>query len=135
MSAQVRKERKGYYDVLEKTQKETLDITVWLLWFIECLDHAFDASSEILLGIMKKATFWQAHQQTEFNDRQRKMIGTLLDETLVGKLNNSKWAKMTKVSNDTALRDIQDLVAKNILVREKGGGRNTSYAILYPVKP
>lgn len=61
-----------------------------LLWFIECLDHALDASSEILSGILKKATFWQAHQQTELNDRQRKMIGTLLDETLVGKLNNSK---------------------------------------------
>jgi len=134
MSAQIRKQRKGYYDVLEKTQKETLDITLWLLWFIECLDRALDASSEILSGIMKKATFWQTHQQTEFNDRQRKMIGTLLDETLAGKFNNSKWAKMTKVSNDTALRDIQDLVAKNILVKEEGGGRNTSYRILYPAK-
>lgn len=130
MSAQIRKERKGYYDVLEKTQKETLDITVWLLWFIECLDRALDASSEILSGIMKKATFWQTHQQTELNNRQRKMIGTLLDETLVGKLNNSKWAKMNKVSNDTAWRDIQDLLAKNILVKEEGGGRNTSYRIL-----
>jgi Fic family protein len=83
---------------------------------------------------MRKATFWQALQQTELNDRQRKMIGTLLDETLMGKLNNSKWAKMNKVSNDTALRDIQDLVAKNILVKEEGGGRNTSYRILYPEK-
>ena len=135
MSAQILKERKGYYDVLEKTQKETLEITEWLLWFIECLDRALDASSEILSGILKKATFWLAHQQTELNDRQRKMIGALLDETLVGKLNNSKWAKMTKVSNDTALRDIQDLLAKNILVKEEGGGRNTSYRILYPVKP
>ncbi|HEU5289093.1 MAG TPA: Fic family protein [Cyclobacteriaceae bacterium] len=132
MSAQIRKERKEYYDVLEKTQKETLDITEWLLWFIECLDHALDASSEILSGIMKKATFWQVHQQTDFNDRQRKMIGALLDETLVGKLNNSKWAKMNKVSNDTALRDIQDLLAKHILVKEEGGGRNTSYRIRYP---
>jgi Fic family protein len=134
MSAQIRKERNEYYDVLEKTQKETLDITVWLLWFIECLDRAIDASGEILSAIMKKATFWQAHQQTELNDRQRKMIGTFLDETLVGKLNNSTWAKMTKVSNDTALRDIQDLVTKNILVKEDGGGRNTSYRIMYPVR-
>jgi Fic family protein len=132
MSAQIRKERKGYYDVLEKTQKETLDITGWLLWFIECLDRALDASSEILSGITKKATFWQAYQQTELNDRQRKIIGMLLDETLVGKLNNSKWAKINNVSNDTALRDIQDLLAKNILVKEEGGGRNTSYRILYP---
>ncbi len=133
MSAQIQKERKGYYEVLEKTQKETLNITEWLLWFIACLDRALDASSEILSGILRKATFWQAHQQTELNERQRKMISTLLDETLVGKLNNSKWAKMTKVSNDTALRDIQDLLAKKILVKEEGGGRNTSYRISYPV--
>jgi Fic family protein len=133
MSAQILKDRKGYYEVLEKTQKQTLDITAWLLWFIECLDRALDASTEILSGIIMKATFWQTHQQTKFNDRQRKMIGTLLDETLVGKLNNSKWAKMNKVSNDTALRDMQDLIAKNVLTKE-GGGRNSSYRILYPEK-
>lgn len=134
MSAQIRKERKAYYDILEKTQKETLDITNWLLWFIECLDRALDASSEILSGILKKAAFWQTHQQAELNDRQRKVLSMLLDETLVGKLNNSKYAKMTKVSNDTALRDIQDLVSKRILVKEEGGGRNTSYRIQYPDK-
>ena len=134
MSAQIRKERKAYYDVLEKTQKGSLDITEWLLWFIECLDRSLDASSGVLAAVMRKAAFWQAHQQTEFNDRQRKMIGALLDETLIGVLNNSKWAKMSKVSNDTALRDIQDLVSKSVLVKEEGGGRNTSYRILYPSK-
>ena len=134
MSAQIRKERKAYYDLLEKTQKESLDITGWLLWFIACLDRALDASSGTLSGVMGKAAFWQAHQRTEFNDRQRKMIATLLDETLVGNLTNSKWAKMTKVSNDTALRDIQDLVSKNVLIKGEGGGRNTSYRIVYPNK-
>ncbi|MBX2896806.1 MAG: Fic family protein [Cyclobacteriaceae bacterium] len=132
MSAQIRKERNQYYEVLEKTQRETLDITVWLLWFIACLDRALDASSELLYGIKRKVVFWQAHQQTDFNERQRKMLGLLLDETLVGKLNNSKWAKMTKVSNDTAWRDIQDLLGKNVLVRAAGGGRSTSYEIRYP---
>lgn len=132
MSAQIRKERNAYYDVLEKTQKETLDITTWLLWFISCLDRALDASAELLAGVMKKAAFWKIHQQTELNDRQRKMIATLLDETFVGKLNNSKWANMNKVSNDTALRDIQDLLSKNVLEKEEGGGRNTSYKIVYP---
>lgn len=132
MSAQIRKERKDYYDILEKTQRATLDITEWLLWFIECLDRALDASSQLLSLTLKKGVFWQVHQQVDLNDRQRKMIGVLLDETIVGKLNNSKWAKMNNVSNDTALRDLQDLVAKNILMKEEGGGRNTSYRIVYP---
>jgi Fic family protein len=132
MSAQIRRDRKDYYDVLEKTQKDTLNITGWLLWFLTCLDRALDASSGMLSSILHKAKFWQIHQQTEFNDRQRKMIAAMLEETLIGKLNTSKWAKMTKVSNDTALRDLQDLLAKNVLEKEEGGGRSTSYRILYP---
>lgn len=129
MSARIRADRNGYYDVLEKTQRETLDVTAWLLWFIECLDRALDASSEVLSGTLRKAAFWQTHQQTELNERQRRMVNLLLDSALVGTLNNSKWAKMTKVSNDTALRDIQDLISKNVLEKEEGGGRNTSYRI------
>lgn len=128
MSAQIRKERNDYYDVLESTQKGTLDITEWLEWFLACLDRALTASAEALESVMKKAKFWEAHAETPFNARQQLMLNKLLDG-MPGKLNTSKWAKMTKCSHDTALRDIQDLVNQNILVKDPAGGRSTNYLL------
>lgn len=129
MSAQIKLERKGYYDILEKTQKGDLDITDWLSWFLNCLLNALQASDKILAKVLIKARFWQEHQQTILNDRQRLIINKLLDD-FEGKLTSSKWAKITKCSQDTALRDIQDLVQKSILRKEDGGGRNTNYELI-----
>jgi len=128
MSAQIRKERKEYYDILETIQKGSLDITQWLLWFLQCLDRAIIATDETLGGVLKKARFWEKHAAAPLNNRQRIMLNKLLDE-FDGKLNTSKWAKILKTSQDTALRDIQDLIEKQILVKEAGGGRSTSYLI------
>jgi Fic family protein len=128
MSAQIRKERKEYYDILEATQKGSLDITRWLTWFLKCLDRAIAATDETLGGVLRKAKFWEKHTATVLNDRQRTMLNKLLDG-FEGKLNTSKWAKITKTSQDTALRDIQDLVSKKILEKEAGGGRSTSYVL------
>ena len=128
MSAQIRKERKEYYDILETTQKGSLDITRWLTWFLQYFDRAIAATDETLGGVLKKARFWETHVATPLNDRQRQMLNKLLDG-FDGKLNTSKWAKITKTSQDTALRDIQDLMEKKILVKEAGGGRSTSYVI------
>lgn len=129
MSSQIQKERNVYYDLLEKTQRGNLDITEWLLWYLACLDRALTSSSEMLSGVFKKAKFWETHQLTSFNDRQRVMLVKLM-EGLEGKLNTSKWAKMAKCSPDTALRDIQDLMEKKVLVKEEGGGRSTSYKLM-----
>lgn len=128
MSAQIRKERNDYYDNLETTQKGTLDITSWLEWFFTCLDRALTASNETLEGVMKKAKFWEAHSGTSFNTRQKFMLNKLLDH-FEGKLTSSKWAKMAKCSHDTALRDIQDLVNENVLVKDPAGGRSTNYFV------
>lgn len=128
MSAQIRKERKEYYNILEITQKGSLDITRWLAWFLQCLDRAIAATDETLGGVLKKARFWEKHAATTLNERQRIMLNKLLDG-FEGKLNTSKWAKITKTSQDTALRDIQDLIEKQILVKEMSGGRNTSYLL------
>jgi len=128
MSAQIRKERKEYYDILEATQKGSLDITRWLTWFLQCLDRAIAATDETLGGVLRKAKFWEKHAVTILNDRQRTMLNKLLDG-FDGKLNTSKWAKIMKTSQDTALRDIQDLIEKHILVKETSGGRSTSYQL------
>lgn len=129
MSAQIKLERKGYYEILEKTQKGDLDVTEWLLWFLNCLWNALKASDEILAKVLDKARFWQQHQQTILNGRQQLIINKLLDG-FDGKLTSSKWAKITKCSQDTALRDIQDLIQKEILSKEEGGGRNTNYELV-----
>ena len=129
MSAQILLERKGYYQILEKTQKGFLDITDWIVWFLNCLKNAILSSTFILETVLTKAKFWRKHQQTPLNDRQRKMINKLFDG-FKGKLFTSKWAKMCKCSKDTALRDIQDLEQKGILQKEAGGGRNTSYSMV-----
>jgi len=128
MSAQIRTERKTYYEMLEKTQKGELDITPWLEWFLACLDRAFDGTEETLGSVLQKARFWEAHRATPLNDRQRLMLNKLLDG-FEGKLTSSKWATIAKCSQDTALRDILDLVNHGILVKDAGGGRSTSYSL------
>ena len=128
MSAQIQRERSAYYDILERTQKGNLDITAWLLWFLECLDRAISSSEENLSAVTHKAKFWEGHQAIPLNDRQQKMLNKLMDG-FEGKLTSSKWAKMAKCSTDTALRDIQDLIEKGVLEKEEGGGRSTSYRI------
>jgi Fic family protein len=129
MSAQIRVERKEYYNILEKTQKGNLDITEWILWFLNCLTNAINASEEILSKVLYKAEFWKLHSTTILNERQQKIINKLLDG-FDGKLTSSKWAKINKCSQDTALRDIQDLIKKNILRKEASGGRSTNYELI-----
>jgi Fic family protein len=129
MSAQIRQERNVYYDILEATQKGDLDITEWLAWFLDCLDRAFDRADIILASVLRKARFWKKHASQKFNDRQRAMIERLF-EGFEGKLTSSKWAQLTKSSQDTALRDIDDLVAKGVLAKDAAGGRSTSYSLV-----
>jgi len=131
MSAQIRTERKAYYDMLERAQKGDIDITPWLLWFIGCLDRAFDGAEIILASVMRKARFWEYVAGQPLNERQRKVINRLLDG-FEGKLTNAKWAALTKASSDTALRDINDLMQRGILVKDPAGGRSTSYSLVLP---
>lgn len=128
MSAQIQRERNIYYDILEKTQKGNLNITNWLLWFIECLDRAILLSEENLSGVTQKTKFLESHQGVALNERQQRILNKLIDG-FEGKLTSSRWAKIAKCSPDTALRDIQDLIEKKILEKEEGGGRSTSYRI------
>ncbi len=130
MSAQIRVERKAYYDILEATQKGDLDITAWLQWFLACLDSAFDSAETILASVLSKAKYWERLAGERLNERQRHMLNRLLDG-FEGKLTTSKWAGLTKTSQDTALRDIDDLVAREILVRDAAGGRSTSYLLAH----
>ena len=129
MSAQIRQKRKAYYDMLEKTQKSTIDITMWLAWFLDCLKGAIDGAETLLASVMVKARFWESLSSVSLNDRQRRVLNRLLDG-FEGKLTTSKWAKLTKSSQDTATRDIQDLVKKGILGRSAQGGRSTSYDLI-----
>jgi Fic family protein len=128
MSAQIRVERKGYYDILEKTQKGELDITEWLIWFINCLKNALQSTDVVLKTVLAKTEFWKKNASTIFNERQKKLVNKLLDG-FNGKLTTSKWSKIAKCSSDTALRDIQDLVNKNVLSKEGASGRSTSYVL------
>lgn len=128
MSAQIRQERNSYYGILEATQKDDLDITAWLEWFLDCLNRAFDRADTVLASVLGKARFWKIHANQKLNDRQRWMIESLL-EGLDGKLTSSKWAQLTKSSQDTALRDIDDLLVKGILTKDPAGGRSTSYSL------
>jgi Fic family protein len=128
MSAQIRIERKAYYDMLEATQKGGLEITPWLGWFLGCLDRAFDGAEQTLAAVFQKADFWKKHAAAKINERQRDILNRLLDG-FAGKLTSSKWALIEKCSPDTALRDIQDLVDQGILIKDQGGGRSTSYSL------
>lgn len=128
MSAQIQKERKAYYDVLENTQKGDLDITPWLEWFLGCLHRAVEGAEDTLAGVLRKARLWEMIKDESLNRRQRKVINRMLDG-FEGKLTSSKWAALTRTSPDTALRDINDLVKRGILTRDPGGGRSTSYSL------
>ncbi len=126
MSAQIEIEKKKYYETLESTQKGSLEITNWLKWFLECLIQALEFTEETLRKVLAKAKFWEKHATTILSKRQQIMINHLLDD-FYGKLTTSKWAKMAKCSQDTVLRDIQDLIDKGVLMKDSGGGRSTSY--------
>jgi Fic family protein len=128
MSAQIQQERKAYYEILEATQKGDLDITHWLEWFLACLERAFDDAETVLAAVLTKARFWDQFVGTEFNARQRNMINRLLND-FDGKLTSSKWAKLEKCSQDTALRDIEDLIRTGVLMKDSSGGRSTSYSL------
>ena len=128
MSAQIKKERKEYYDILEATQKDSLDVTGWLQWFLLCLDRALINTDETLAVVLAKARFWEHYTATPFNDRQRMMLNKMLDG-FEGKLTSTKWSKITKTSQDTATRDINDLLKNGILIKEPGGGRSTGYTL------
>lgn len=128
MSNQIRKERNSYYDILEKTQRSGMDITSWLEWFLNCLMHAIENSEILLEKIIDKHAFWVTHARVNINDRQRKILNMLMED-FEGVLNTTKWAKIGKCSQDTALRDIQDLIEKGILEKSLLGGRSTNYEL------
>src|SRR6202142_3845590 len=128
MSAQIRLERAAYYDILERAQKGTLDITSWMEWFVGCLGRAIDGAQKTLGAGLAKARFWDSVSALALNERQRLVLNRLLDG-FEGKLTTSKYAKLAKCSQDTALRDILPLVEGGLLVRSPGGGGSTSYAL------
>jgi Fic family protein len=129
MSAQIRIERNAYYEILEATQKGDLDITDWLLWFLDCLARAILGAEEALSAVLAKAQFWERVAGEAISDRQRTMLNRLLNG-FEGKLTSSKWAIITKTSQDTASRDIDDLIKRGILQKDAAGGRSTSYSLL-----
>lgn len=129
MSSQILSERKRYYEVLQIVQHSTSDITEWLEWFLHCLKNAMQSTENTTQKILRKAEFWKRHEQTNVNERQRLMLNKLFDG-FEGKLQSSKWAKITKTSTDTALRDIKDLIEKGILKQTNEGGRNANYELV-----
>lgn len=128
LSNQILMERKVYYDILQKIQYKNGKITEWIVWFLNCLYRALKNTEQTVEKVLYKADFWDKLKNTELNSRQRLMLNKLLDG-FEGKLKTSKWAKITKCSQDTALRDIKDLIEKNILRQEKSGGRSTNYEL------
>lgn len=128
LSAQIQRERKAYYEVLERVQKGSLDVTAWLSWFLEMLNQAVEQAHGVLDAVLLKARFWQGLQGAALNERQAKLLNRLLDG-FEGKLTTSKWAALAKCSSDTALRDINDLVDRGVLRRTAAGGRSTSYEL------
>jgi len=129
MSGQILTERNRYYEVLQKVQHSSGDITEWLDWFLHCLQNAMFTTENTTRKILNKAEFWKLHEHTPINERQRLILNKLF-EGFEGKLQTSKWAKITKTSTDTALRDIKDLVEKGILQQTDEGGRNASYELV-----
>jgi Fic family protein len=128
MSAQIRRERDDYYAVLERTQKGALDVTAWQGWFLNCLGRAIEGTDDTLGAVMDKARFWRRFATESFNERQIKVLNKLMD-VFEGKLTSSKWARIAKCSQDTAYRDILDLVGRGALQKDPGGGRSTSYSL------
>jgi Fic family protein len=129
LSAQIRKERKAYYDMLEWTQKGDLDVTRWQDWFLNCLFRAIEGAQETLSQILQKARFWEHFAKEPLNERQIKVLKRLLDG-FEGKLTTSKWAKIAKCSQDTAYRDILDLIERGAMRKDPAGGRSTSYSLV-----
>jgi Fic family protein len=131
MSSQIREERKDYYGILESKQKGGMDVTEWLVWFLDCLARAIDRANELTAGVLAKEVFWRhlREKSIEVSERQKKIINRLLDG-FEGKLTTEKWGKLARVSHDTALRDIQDLIRKGILRQEEAGGRSTAYTVV-----
>ncbi len=129
MSSQILAERKRYYEVLQKVQHSSGDITEWLDWFLHCLKNAMLATENTTQKILRKAEFWKLHEHTPINERQRLILNKLFDD-FEGKLQTSKWAKIAKTSTDTALRDIKDLVEKGILQQTDERGRNANYILV-----
>ena len=130
MSAEINREKKSYYEVLERTQQGSLDITEWILWFFACLEKAIARALENIRNTLSRTTFWERWRHVDLNERQRKILGRLLD-TFDGKLTTSKWAKICHCSQDTALRDINDLLAKGILCDSGEGGRSKNYVLTH----
>lgn len=128
LSAQIQRERAAYYDILETTQKESMEVTAWLAWFLQTLHRAIDQSQRTLDAVLAKSRFWQHWAATPLNARQAKLLNRLLDG-FEGKLTSSKWAAIAKCSPDTALRDIQELLACGILRKTQAAGRSTSYEL------
>ncbi len=128
LSAQIQRERKAYYDILERTQKRSVDVTEWLAWFLDTLHRTVDQAQHTLDAVLTKARFWQLWAATPLNERQVKLLNRLLDG-FEGKLTSSKWAAIAKCSPDTALRDINDLLARGVLTKSGAGGRSTSYEL------
>jgi Fic family protein len=128
LSAQIQRERKAYYEILERTQKQGLDVTEWLAWFLDALHRAVDQAQHTLDAVLTKTRFWQRWATTSLNERQVKLLNKLLDG-FEGKLTSSKWAAIANCSPDTALRDINDLLARGILRKTDAGGRSTSYEL------
>ena len=132
MSTEIRARRRQYYALLESTQQGTLDVTLWIRWFLECMRAAIAEAHHTLARILAKGRFWEAHAGASFNDRQRQMLNKLLDG-FEGKLTTSKWAVITRASQDSALRDILDLMTHGALTRDGlAGGRSTGYRIVIP---
>ena len=128
MSAEINRNKKAYYDILERTQKGDLDITEWLRWFLECLEKAIEGSCRTIDLTLQKAEYWDRFRDVPVNERQRKVINRLWDG-FEGKLTTSKWAKICSCSQDTALRDINDLISKGMLRNSGEGGRKTNYLL------
>lgn len=131
LSAQIQRERRDYYDILERTQKGSLDVTPWLKWFLENLAMAVNTPQHTLDAVLAKTRFWQRWATTPLNERQVKLLNRLLDG-FEGKLNSSKWAAIAKCSPDTALRDINELLTHGVLRKSAAGGRSTSYELNEP---
>ena len=128
MSAQIRRERNDYYDILERTQNGTLDVTTWMEWFLGCLGRTIDGAQVTVAAVLRKARFWETLRDVPINKRQRVMLNRLVDG-FEGKLTTSKWAAIAKCSSDTALRDILSLVERRVLARNPAAGRSTSYSL------
>ncbi|MFT5426585.1 MAG: Fic family protein [Gammaproteobacteria bacterium] len=128
MSLQIERERNAYYDYLQQQQRSDLDITRWLAWFLDCLDRAIESAEETLASVLYKAKVWELVNRKPVNERQQKIINLMLGD-FEGYLNTSKYAKLAKCSTDTALRDIRELLEREILIQNPGGGRSTSYRL------